>query len=367
MLYIIIKKLLFKENKTFLQIFMIALLVSLQVFSYSILTNTQRYFSDTLSISQPEFVYAISYNSSTLSNSTLHYAGQTIKSDSIKLAIPILSLEVSLKGTKITIEASNEEFLRMPGLQINGEASLTGNKALVGGVLANLFNLTRDKEITLKINDQNITFKVVAIITTYKSFDYKLIINLNYIWDKIPALRDKISYILLYPSEKSSLDDIKISLENVLQQQIKLLNNNKYEIANEVFEGPVNLLDKWSFAINLVVLIMSFLIAANNARRFKKYAGIMTALGMTRNGFSVLFLLENLMVLALGMIWGVSIGLISASFLTKFISSISETPLIFSPDYFKITFNISTLIIFAIIGYILSLLRFNKTIKNLLE
>ncbi len=361
-----IKKLFYKENKTFLQVLSIALLIALQTFSYGIVTNLKEYFQQSTPIQDSNIVYVVSEESTTLSEPSLFYSTIGLNANSIKAAIPFLVLDAEMEGNRLVVKASNDELFNMPGLWLNGERTIKEDRAIAGKILANLFNLTIGEKITLKIENKSLNLKISGILTSGTSLDYNLILDLNYIWNSFVELKNKISYLMIYAEKDLDKIQLEAQLEESLGQKIKIIKNERKEGIKNIFSSPLAILENWSLLISSAAFLLALLLALNNGRKFERYAGIFLALGMSRNKLRALLLIENSLILALGLLLGFSISVVSASTITKTVASLTGLSLSFNPDYALMGSRAAMTALVMTFGYIISSFILNRSIKSMM-
>src|SRR5579875_1005810 len=151
-LYLCRKKLLAKENRTFLSILSVALITSIQIFNYGLITSLENYFSNSLYSPDQSFIYVV--NGTSLDNSSFTYKSFIYNESSIKAVLPILLLQAKYNSSNLELRATDADFFKVFSYAITGDQKLGNNDLIVGIILAKLFNLTIGEHITLDLKSK---------------------------------------------------------------------------------------------------------------------------------------------------------------------------------------------------------------------
>jgi ABC-type lipoprotein release transport system permease subunit len=363
--YLSKKKLYSRENKTFLAVLSIALLISIQVFSYAIVESLGAHFQNLLYPQASNIFYLFNGTATNFSDSNITLDNNSFEGIIAEHIIPILSLEARINNTEVEFRASNSSIFNFPNFQIAGKKEIINNEIVIGNVLARLFNFTIGKEIEVKINNKELKFIIVGLVTSYTSFDYSIISSLDYIWKMFKELNNKISYAIIISNIKEQ--NLAKSFSERFGNKFKIITNERDEIIDKVFSGPIEVLNVWTIFLLLAISILAFLFTVNNLRRMKNYYAILLSLGMTRKKIFLSILLEGIFIGIMGYIFGVSIGIIFASSFIKFMSALTNIPLSLELDYTVLFQNSSFALIGLMLGYLASLLWLRKEIMRLFE
>ena len=363
--YLSKKKLYSRENKTFLAVLSIALLISIQVFSYAIINSLGAHFQNLLYPQSNNVFYLLNETATNFSNSIITLDNNSFEGIPVEHIIPILTLQAEINNTEVELRASNASIVNFLGFQITGKKEIMNNEIVIGSVLARLFNFKIGEQIEMKINKKRLQFIIVSFITSYTSFDYSIIIALDYIWKNFKELSNKISYAIII--SKTDEQNLAYLLNEKFGNKFKIISNEKNEIIDKVFSGPIEVLNAWTIFLLIAIAILAFLFSVNNLRRTKNYLAILLSLGMTRKKIFLLILLEGISIGILGYLFGVSIGIIFASSFIKLISALTRIPLSLELNYAILFQNSSFTLVGLMLGYSASLILLRKEIMRIFE
>jgi len=358
------KKLLAKENRTFLAIFSIALIFSIQIFTYGIITSMKNYFEASYPLQTTSYIYVI--NGTDLKSSLIYYKNFTYEQNNSQIIIPVLVLNGKYNSTSIEIRATDNSFFKIFGTTITGKNELIDNNIIIGSIISKLFNLTIGKNISIDLNGKKENFNIIGIINSQTSFDYSLIVSLDFIWKNFGNYTNKISYFLIFPNRNTDIINLENNMKKIFGDNINFIYSNKYEIINKIFQSPLYSLNLWSAFLNIAAFLLAFMISLNNIRRMKNYFGILLSLGIKKKALYFLIFIENLVIICIGYLFGLSLGVIASSALIKGVSGYVLAPITFNPDYPTLFILSSTIALGFLLGTGISIIFFRREIRHIL-
>lgn len=218
-----------------------------------------------------------------------------------------------------------EGFLKFRNAYINGVVARVFGEVNVGGVLAEIAGISLHDRLNITIEDNILQFNVVGIFITRTGLDAEVIIPLG----EINISNGKLSMIEF--SFKSGVDEGRVLsylanyLPNVKVFKVQQLN----EFISEVNSQTLRFMNILSLTIYVIVAIAFYIITVRLTSESIYELAMLKALGAGRKQIFSLVLASIIVVALLGLILGVSLGIVGiqvAATMVRWIMLIDITP-----------------------------------------
>lgn len=261
----------------------------------------------------------LSRNAASLSDSSisaeqaLEIAGKMENLSWVKQATP-----QKLLTAKIASEAGNATanirlvddaaaFLKMRNARLNG--TISGDKAIMGEILARLLAVNIGDEIAIHIHEAQIRLRISGVFRSQTEIDSEIIAPMQL----LKNFTGEITLIELVLAEKTKVPEALNHIGRILPENLRVIQAQQpLEFAQQTIRQTLNFLNLWFTVVYIAIAAASYVIAGRLTAESDYEFTMLKTLGASRNQLSMIIIMYTVMVAVSGAMLGAAIGTVGA-------------------------------------------------------
>jgi ABC-type lipoprotein release transport system permease subunit len=327
LLSIAVKLLLRHVERTAVTVLMLVPVVALLISSSMVTTGYVQQATAAVSLVQPSDAY-LAYqegSASPLSSSLAYDAFLGVAGSGVTSATPILTIQsvVSEGGgsANSSVLATNmTAFIASRQSIVYGKVAEGLGEVDAGAIIAKILGIKPGDNVTVDALSQSRTLTVVGILNSTDQSDTDLILPLSTAWELWPQTADRISYVEFDTPDQGAISSFSGNMTVIREEGID-------QIARSFDAQTSSLLSSWTYVLFALAAAASVAAASRVVTEVSQEFNTVRALGAKLSTARALVFYELLIISAVSVLIGVSMGVVSSSMLGTLFKAVDGLPL----------------------------------------